>query len=69
MRHYLVKYKDSDGYEGETLITSRERLNNNQITESLHEQLVENGIDSRIVQLEVRETNLVVGNIKHFLAN
>lgn len=44
-----------------------ERLNNNQITNILHEQLVENGIDSKVIQLEVQETNMVIGNIKTFL--
>jgi hypothetical protein len=69
MRTYSVSYKDSDGYEGTTTVKSITKLSNSQITDILEEQLQASGIDAKILDLEVEETNAVIGAVKHYLAN
>lgn len=70
MFRYFVSYKDSEGYEGSTLVgPSPTRMNNNEIADLLNEQLEVNCIDAKVIELTVKETNAVMGKIKHFLSN
>lgn len=69
MRHILVRYRDSDGYEGTTTIDSEDPMSQVEIVDILEEQLRASNIDSKIIYLDTKEVNKVQAKVTHFIRN
>lgn len=69
MKFYFVEYEDNAGFNGKTLIESPTTLCEDQIINAINEQLEENSINAQVIKIKVKETNKILGNVTHFLAN
>jgi hypothetical protein len=69
MNYYLISYQDSEGCTGTTMAQSPMTVTEDEMRETLNEQLAANNIDARVVQIKLKKVSKLQGAIGHWLHN